>query len=101
MEQEYKYYAFISYNSHDTKWGMRLKNRLENYRMPATLRSKHELKEKPIGRLFFAPTNIDIGELKSELKEKLKVSQRLIVVCSPHSAQSDWVGQEIEYFYQL
>lgn len=37
MEQQYKYFAFISYNSHDTSWGKKLQRKLEGYRMPATL----------------------------------------------------------------
>ena len=40
-KQQYKYFAFISYNSHDTSWGKRLQRKLEGYRMPATLCSEH------------------------------------------------------------
>ena len=32
-----KYFAFISYNQKDTKWGKRLQHKLEAYKMPATL----------------------------------------------------------------
>lgn len=35
------------------------------------------------------------------MKERLKASRNLIVICSPHSAQSEWVGKEIEYFHSL
>jgi hypothetical protein len=35
--QEFKYYAFISYNSKDVAWGKRVQRKLEHYRMPATL----------------------------------------------------------------
>lgn len=40
------------------------------------------------------------GPLTEELKARLSDSKHLIVICSPNSAQSDWVGQEIEYFYK-
>lgn len=101
MEQEYKYFAFISYSSHDYKWGKRIQEKLEHYRMPTTLCSKHGWKRQPMRPVFFAPTDIQPGGLSEELQERLKASRNLIVVCSPHSAQSEWVGKEIAYFHQL
>lgn len=101
MEQEYKFFAFISYSSRDYKWGKRIQEKLEHYRMPTTLCSKHGWERKPMKPVFFAPTDIQPGDLTEELKERLKASRNLIVVCSPHSAQSEWVGKEIAYFHQL
>ena len=97
----YKYFAFISYNQKDTKWGKRLQRKLESYKMPATLCSERGWKRKPIQPVFFAPYEIQPGDLDEELKERLRASQNLIVVCSPHSAQSEWVGKEIRYFHSL
>lgn len=51
--------------------------------------------------MFFAPTDIQPGGLTAELQERLKASQNLIVICSPHSAKSKWVGQEITFFHSL
>lgn len=101
MEQQYKYFAFISYNSHDTTWGKKLQHKLEGYRMPATLCSEHGWKRKPIKPVFFAPTDIQPGGLTAELQERLKASKNLIVICSPYSAQSEWVGKEIAFFHSL
>lgn len=61
-EQQYKYFAFISYNSEDTKWGWRLQRRLEGYRMPSTLCSERGWKRKPIKPVFFAPTDSSPGD---------------------------------------
>lgn len=101
MTQPYKYFAFISYNSHDIEWGKRLQRKLENYKMSATLCSERGWKRKPINPIFFAPTDIQPGELSHELQERLKDSRNLIVICSPHSARSKWVAREIEYFHKL
>ena len=101
MSQPFKYFAFISYNSHDIDWGKRLQRKLENYRMSATLCSEHGWQRKPINPIFFAPTDIQPGELTQELQERLRASRHLIVICSPHSAKSEWVGKEIAYFHQL
>lgn len=101
MDKEFKYYAFISYNSKDTAWGKRLQKKLEHYRMPATLCSEHGWERKPINPVFFAPTDIQPGGLSKELQERLRASRHLIVLCSPNSAQSEWVGKEIEFFHNL
>lgn len=100
-QQEFKYFAFISYNSRDTEWGKRVQRKLEHYRMPATLCSEHGWERTPIKPVFFAPTDIQPGGLTEELQERLRSSRNLIVICSPNSAQSEWVGKEIEFFHQL
>ena len=69
--------------------------------MPATLCSEHGWNRKPIKPIFFAPTDIQPGGLTAELQERLKVSRNLVVICSPHAAQSEWVGKEIEFFHSL
>ncbi|MBR4198960.1 MAG: toll/interleukin-1 receptor domain-containing protein [Bacteroidales bacterium] len=101
MEQEFKYFSFISYNSKDTEWGKRVQRKLEHYRMPATLCSEHGWDRVPIKPVFFAPTDIQPGGLSSELQERLRASRNLIVICSPNSAKSEWVGKEIEFFHKL
>lgn len=100
-EEIFKYFAFISYNSKDTEWGKRVQKKLENYRMPATLCSEHGWKRKPIKPVFFAPTDIQPGGLTEELQERLRASRNLIVICSPNSAKSEWVGREIAFFHEL
>ena len=97
----FKYFAFISYSSKDTAWGKKLQKKLENYRMPAMLCREHGWQRTPIKPVFFAPTDIQPGRLTEELQERLKASKNLIVICSPNSAQSKWVGEEIEFFHNI
>ena len=99
--EHFKYFAFISYSTHDTKWGKRLQRRLESCRMPAALCRSHGWQRRPLRPVFFAPTDIQPGGLSEELQERLKASRNLIVICSPDSAKSDWVGKEIAYFHSL
>lgn len=101
MIDKYKYFAFISYSSKDLEWGQRLQRKLEHYRMPATLCNERGWSRTPIKPVFFAPTDIQPGVLSKELQERLQASRNLIVICSPNSAQSEWVGREIEFFYRL
>lgn len=100
-ESTYKYFAFISYNSKDTEWGKKLQKKLEHYRLPSTLCSEHGWERKPMNPVFFAPTDIQPGGLTEELQERLRASRHLIVICSPNSAQSEWVGKEITFFHSL
>ena len=100
-QKKYTYYAFISYNSKDTTWGKRLQRKLEHYRMPSALCSERGWKRRPMAPVFFAPTDIQPGGLTEEIKKRLRDSKNLIVICSPNSAKSEWVGKEIEYFHEL
>ena len=101
VQSQYKYFAFISYSAKDTAWGKKLQKKLEHYRMPATMCSEHNWQRTPIKPVFFAPTDIQPGGLSEELQERLKASKHLVVICSPNSAKSQWVGKEIEFFHSL
>ncbi|MCR5325141.1 MAG: toll/interleukin-1 receptor domain-containing protein [Bacteroidales bacterium] len=101
MSETFKYVAFISYNSRDTEWGKRLQHKLEHYRLPAALCSETGKKRTPLRPVFFAATDIQPGGLSKELQDRLKASQNLIVICSPNSAKSEWVGKEIAFFHSL
>ena len=98
---QYKYFAFISYSSRDARWGWRLQRKLEGYRMPATLCSEYGWEKRPMAPVFYAPTDIQPGDLRQELASRLRNSRHLIVICSPHSAKAKWVGWEIAYFHSL
>jgi len=102
MEQQYSYYAFVSYRSSDEKWAKWLQEKIEGYRLPTTI--QHEKSDLPKTRLrpcFRYHTDIQPNELKTELRNKLEQSKYLLVICSPRSAQSVWVGAEIDTFVQL
>ena len=74
MKEEYTYYAFVSYRSSDKKWAKWLQEKIEGYRLPTTI--QHE-------------------------NNKLEQSKYLLVICSPRSAQSPWVGAEIDTFVEM
>ena len=101
-EESFKYYAFVSYRSSDEKWAKWLQEKIEAYRLPTTIQHAHN--DLPKGRLrpcFRYHTDIQPNELKTELRNKLEQSKYLLVICSPRSAQSPWVGAEIDTFVEL
>lgn len=100
-QKKYDFFAFISYSSKDKAWGKRIQKKLESYRMPVTLCSEHGWERKPMKPVFFDKTDIQPGNLNAELQARLKASRNLIVICSPNSAKSKYVGDEIAYFHSL
>ena len=99
--QQYNYYAFISYSSADGKWAKWLQNTLENYRLPTAVRKESIDIPKRINPVFRDATDLSTGVLKDVLREELEASKYLVVVCSPASAKSMWVNEEVEHFIEL
>ena len=101
MEQGFEYYAFISYKHEDKKWAKWLHRKIEGYRLPASIRKTRAKYPHKLTPVFLDSEEIQPGPLIPELKEKLEVSKYLIVICTPRSAKSKWVGEEIAHFISL
>ena len=97
-----EYEAFISYSHADERWAGWIHRTLEGFRIPKRLVEELEL---PANR--FLPVFRDKDELASSadlsltLRDALRASRNLIVVCSPSSAQSRWVNEEVASFQAL
>lgn len=101
MQQEYDYSAFISYKREDEKWAEWLQNKLERYHIPLAIRKEIPRLPKRIKPVFRDKTDLGAGGLMASLYNELERSHYLIVICSPNSASSEWVGKEINYFRAL
>ena len=94
-----KYTAFISYNSKDDRWASWLQRKLEQYHLPAKLINGNENTHRPKRfRIFRYRSDLNTISLSQGLSSELDEARWLIVVCSPYSAQSEWVGKEIAHF---
>lgn len=93
----HKYFAFISYKHTDIKEAKRLQRLLEHYSLPTALKKTKPDAPKHF-HVFRDTDELTSGELTEELHKKLDDSKWLVVICSPDSAQSEYVGQEIAYF---
>ena len=100
----YTYYAFISYSRKDKSYAKYLQNRLENYRYPISLvREAFRPNDKKYLRKIFRDTSdLDAtqGNFTEAICRHIAGSRYLIVICSPNSARSAWVGHEIDYFLE-
>ena len=98
-----KYTAFISYNSKDDRWAKWLQRKLEAYSMPVVIRNEKDevvrREEKPKKlRVFRYRADLNTVSLNEGLAKELDDARWLIVICSPNSAKSKWVGKEIQHF---
>ena len=98
------YDAFVCYRHGriDSSAALALQKNLEHFRPPrGILRERGVSAGRPFRRVF-----VDEGELSScadlggQIREALKNSAWLIVVCSPATPGSPWVAEEIETFLQ-
>lgn len=99
------YRAFISYSHADRQWGEWLHKALETYAIPRKLVGTPG-RDGPIPKRLF-PVFRDREELPSshdlnqQITYALEQSAYLIVICSPRSARSRWVNEEILSFKRL
>ena len=97
--EEYTFDAFISYSHRDLSWGTWLQKKIETFRIPKDMRG-----DRPKGqglRVFRDQTDLAGTELQDSLRQNLDTSRYLIVLCSPASAASSWVNEEVKYFVSL
>ena len=100
-----KYWAFLSYSHRDARWGAWLHKQLESYRPPKPLVGTVTARGAVPKRL--TPIFRDREELASAtdlgtvINEALTQSACQIVICSPSSARSKWVNEEILAFKRL
>ena len=100
MSEQFRYDAFLSYSHRDLKWGKWLQDQLESWRIPAEVRKETAFTRANL-KIFRDQTDLAGVELRDTIRQELRASQCLIVLCSPNSAESPWVAEEIAYFKSL
>ena len=104
-EQGIGYSVFISYSHSDRAWAIWLQRALEAYRIPKRLQGRvtaFGTIGARIGRVFRDRDELAASaDLSEAVRGGLEASSNLIVVCSPRSARSRWVNEEIRIFRAL
>lgn len=103
--QSQRYWAFISYSHKDTRDAKWLHRAIEAWRLPSSARPLVRARLGNVKRLFPVfrdrdelPNSSDLG---ANLTQALEASRTLIVICSPESACSHWVNEEVLHFKRL
>lgn len=99
-----KYWAFISYSHKDEAWATWLHKSLEAYRIPRPLVRRTPSGETPRRLIPIFRDRDELAgsaDLGGTIRAALAATRWLIVICSPSSAKSRWVNEEIKTFKAL
>ena len=95
----FTYRAFISYSHRDKVWADWLHKALETYRVPSRLvgtTTAHGVIPHRLNPVFRDREELSSSpELGTKINQALAQSENLIVICSPASAISRWVNEEV------
>ena len=95
----FTYRAFISYSHRDKAWADWLHKALETYRVPSRLvgtETAHGKIPRRLNPVFRDRDELATADsLASKVNAALAQSENLIVMCSPASAASRWVNEEV------
>jgi len=96
----FKYYAFISYSHSDSDWAKWLQKELEYYKLPSSFNGRKDVPSsfRPV---FRDEDELSGGHLQPQILKALSESEYLIVICSPNSAKSLYVNNEIKDFIEI
>ena len=101
----FRFHAFLCYSHRDSEWADWLHRAIEDYPIPSRLVGLTTGAGVIPARL--APVFRDRDELPSatdlsaKVSDALAQSASLVVICSPHAAQSRWVNEEVRAFLRL
>ncbi|MGD9980009.1 MAG: SUMF1/EgtB/PvdO family nonheme iron enzyme [Hyphomonadaceae bacterium] len=99
-ERPKRYRAFLSYSQKDKAAARRLHRALETYRFPHGVEAEGvDGKVRRLGRFFRDDEEMGAAtDLGAALQGAIAEAENLVVICSPHAAQSRWVNEEIIQF---
>ncbi len=97
-----EYDAFICYkhNPADKAIARALQTWLEHFHVPKSISESSPTAKKKINRVFLDQGELSSGNMNVSIKEALKKSGHLIVLCSKETKNSYWVNLEIDTFLQ-
>lgn len=101
---ENSYFAFISYAREDKDVANWLHAKLEKYPYPRELvkAENRPMHDRLVRRIFIDTQDLPVGtdKFSADIKDALKNSRYLIVICSENSATSIYVDAEISCFLE-
>ena len=101
-EHERRFAAFISYSHADAKAAEKLQRQLERYRLPEHVKLTPDGDSPRLGIIFRDRDDLAAApSLSDAIRNALRETGALVVICSPDAKKSRWVSEEIALFRQL
>ncbi|MGB5619217.1 MAG: toll/interleukin-1 receptor domain-containing protein [Desulfobacterales bacterium] len=96
QEPSFAYDVFISYSRRDIVFARALEKALEDYSPPGDLAvpQRHLV-------VFRDEEDVTGVEYNNSVREHLKNSAKMLVICSPHARASKFVSNEIRLFAEM
>jgi tetratricopeptide (TPR) repeat protein len=105
MQDQTKYSAFISYSHADARQARSIHRFIETYSIPKYLigrRTHHGVITRRLRPVFKDREELPTAsDLSAVVNDALRTSEHLIIVCSPKSASSKWVNEEVLTFKRM
>ena len=99
--QSKRYPVFLSYNHRDREFARWLHRSIESFVPPRISRGEAK-RLPPLSPVFMDREELaSSGDLAQSVQAALEASENLVVICSPHAAQSKWVNEEVKAFQKL
>ncbi len=102
---EFRYKAFISYSHENDREAAWLLKRLESYKIPKHIVPRDVVLcsgPRSLGKMFRDREELPAScDMEAEIHSALEQSEYMIIVCSPASARSARVNEEIRQFVSL
>ena len=96
-----RFAAFISYSHTDAYAAAKLQRKLERYRLPGRI-AKTRNRPAALGAIFRDREDLAAAaNLSDAIRDAIRRTDVLIVICSPDAAASPWVAAEIGLFRSL
>jgi len=106
-----RYSVFISYRHGDgvdegLEWAEWLHRELERYTVPPAIVGTPNLRGTPIAPSLYPVFRDEVelpprADLTAGIEDALRLSDHLVVLCSPRSALSPWVRMEVRRFKEM
>lgn len=99
---EQRFAAFISYSHADAKAAEKLQRQLERYRLPKNVGLAQDGPSARLGKIFRDRDDLAAApSLSDAIRDALRETGALVVICSPDAKKSRWVAEEIALFRQI
>lgn len=103
-EQQYRYFAFISYRGADVEIAKKLQKRFNNFKLPSTYVNPFDADNQRMQPVCRDRDNFVGGDVSAQINDAIDHSMYVVMVCTPnmtkHGDQENYVNDEIRHLIE-